>query len=378
MAESLVRLGHDVTVVGPSQNHLFALPFTPGQPFQREIIQGVTYCWMPFPAFANRYGAARFFAWLVFLWKLWHFPWRRLDAPDHILYSSPSLLPGLVMGRLGRLFPRAKRWLDIRDLWPLALQCLAGMRPGHPLYRLLAAAERHILRQSDAVLTVMPQAASYLHPRAARTLPIHWTPHGYDPRLHEPSSRAPDQPPWPKARFMVVYVGSMGQANDVMNLFRAAALLTDEAPALGVHFLWIGAGPQQHALRQKVSTLPHATVWDPLSRSSILPILSRCQLAYDGFPDCDLYQYGFSRNKWVDYAMAGLPILAAYRGAPCLIDRAHCGRITPPGDAHALARAIRELAALPPSERRAMGARGRQYISTHRRYDQMLAPLFPA
>jgi glycosyltransferase involved in cell wall biosynthesis len=98
-------------------------------------------------------------------------------------------------------------------------------------------------------------------------------------------------------------------------------------------------------------------------------------LAFDGFQDCELYRYGFSRNKWVDYAMAGLPIVAAYRGYPNLIDRAGCGVNVPPGDPHALAEAIERFFYLSVAKRRCIGARGKAYVLQHRRYESMLAEL---
>lgn len=375
LADACRDLGHQVHVFGASENHLFRLPHRVDAPYGYEQLDELRCVWLPTRSAGNRYGWSRLLKWLEFWYRLQKLPWSRFEAPQLIVYSSPSLLPALILDRLRRLFPQAQLVLDIRDLWPLSLRCLSRISDAHLLYRTLDAIERRVLRRVDAVWTAMPAAHSYLESRMRAPKPIRWLPHGVDRRLHFPKMGLPSRlRAWTDERaFTVVYAGSMGRANGLDNLCSAAALLEPRCP--GIQFLLVGEGPLKSQLRHRAQALSNLRFGDQIDRAAVLPLLKRCQLAFDGFQDCELYRYGFSRNKWVDYAMAGLPIVAAYRGYPNLIDRAGCGVNVPPGDPHALAEAIERFFYLSVAKRRCIGARGKAYVLQHRRYESMLAEL---
>jgi glycosyltransferase involved in cell wall biosynthesis len=60
-----------------------------------------------------------------------------------------------------------------------------------------------------------------------------------------------------------------------------------------------------------------------------------------------------------------VPVVASDEvGLPEVV-RPEWGRLVPPGDADALARAIDELLALPAPERAAMGQAGREFVAAH-------------
>ena len=70
-------------------------------------------------------------------------------------------------------------------------------------------------------------------------------------------------------------------------------------------------------------------------------------------------------NKVFDYMAAGRPVILAIDGViRQVVEAAEAGIFVPPGDAHAMARAIRHLAQQP-EQGRAWGLCGRQYVQAH-------------
>ena len=68
-------------------------------------------------------------------------------------------------------------------------------------------------------------------------------------------------------------------------------------------------------------------------------------------------------NVVMEAMVAGLPVVAtAVGGVPELVDDGRTGRLVPPGDVAALARAIGEVTVADPSVRAAMGTRGRAVV----------------
>ena len=70
-------------------------------------------------------------------------------------------------------------------------------------------------------------------------------------------------------------------------------------------------------------------------------------------------------GKVQSYMAAGKPILGAIDGeTPKTVEKAQCGLCVPAEDAHALAEAMRQMAA-DPAQRRAWGENSRSYYLAH-------------
>jgi glycosyltransferase involved in cell wall biosynthesis len=138
--------------------------------------------------------------------------------------------------------------------------------------------------------------------------------------------------------------------------------LVDAALALGpgVLFTIVGDGPLRDELRARagervelVGARGPDEVRDLLEQASVLAM--PCVVASNGDRD--------SMPVVVKEALAmEVPVVASDEvGLPELV-RPEWGRLVPPGDADALAAAVRELIALPAEERAAMGRAGREHV----------------
>src|SRR3546814_20361300 len=74
----------------------------------------------------------------------------------------------------------ARSVFEVRDLWPLSLVELAGVRPSHPLVRATAWLERYAYRHADAVVSLLPETARYMQEKGLPAERWNYIPNGGD------------------------------------------------------------------------------------------------------------------------------------------------------------------------------------------------------
>lgn len=169
-----------------------------------------------------------------------------------------------------------------------------------------------------------------------------------------------DDPP-PAPPFIVGYAGNDVFWQGTETVMAAARLLQDDT---GIHFHLIGFPPERH----RESTPRNVSLLSVVPRDEVPRELARCHVLVS--PRARLVvsdsQYPFKLSA---YLAAGRPVVAsAVSDQPRVVGEAGCGVIVPPGDAGALAAALRRLATLPEAERLALGHRARAFA------EQRLSP----
>ena len=163
----------------------------------------------------------------------------------------------------------------------------------------------------------------------------------------------------------VIAIGRLVEKKGFADLVRALALL---APQTVERLVLIGEGPlaaelaeltRELGLSDRVEltgALEHSRVRDQLEAADVLAM--PCVVAADGDRD--------SMPVVVKEALAlELPVVATDEvGLPEVV-RPEWGRLVPPHDPAALARALKELLDLPPARRAAMGRAGRAWVAEH-------------
>jgi glycosyltransferase involved in cell wall biosynthesis/GT2 family glycosyltransferase len=181
-------------------------------------------------------------------------------------------------------------------------------------------------------------------------------------------SRLVRRSPYPGSR-TVLGVGRLVEKKGFADLVKAAALLEADAPLDEV--LIIGDGPLREELealidatgmRHRITlrgSAPHDATLESMERADLLAM--PCIVAADGDRD--------AMPVVVKEALAyGVPVVGTDEvGLPEVVKK-DWGRLVPPGDAGALAAAIKELLALAPAIRERMGASGREFVI--REFDQ--------
>jgi glycosyltransferase involved in cell wall biosynthesis len=237
-----------------------------------------------------------------------------------------------------------------------------------PITWLLRRIERSVFAGADIVVVLLPNATDYFGGRGMAVGKIRYIPNGVvlDTDICKPDSSIAKLIADARAggEAVAVYAGAHGRANGLVTVVDAAAkLLSAGAP---VRVLLIGNGPE------KAKLIEHAAAHDvrnvvflpPVPKREVRAVLEMCDLAIFHLLDLPVFRYGISSNKLFDYLAAALPVVFACDSRYDPVEIAGCGISVSPQDADAMATALQALAALTPVERRALGARGRDFIES--------------
>jgi len=378
LAREWVRAGHRVQIVAASFSHVRtrqpAMPANGTAPDGLEVQDGITYRWLPTPAYQGN-GVARMLNIWAFLRRLWReSPLLARDfAPDVVIASSTYPMDIWVARRLARL-ARARWVYEVHDLWPASPIELSGMSPWHPFALLCQKAENDAYRDADVVVSMLPVVAEHMRSHGLDLRKLHIVPNGI----------APDEWSEPPAALsgdlagsldalrhaghpLVGYAGSHGLPNALDVLLDAAALLRDEP----LRIVLVGDGHEKVRLAQRVRQegLTNVLLFPPVPKAQVPALLSRFDVAYIGWQRVPIYRFGIAPNKLMDYMMAARPVLHSVEAGNDPVAQAGCGLTVAPQSAAQVAQGLRHLLALPASERAAMGARGRAFVLAHHTYE---------
>jgi len=383
LAREWVRAGHEVMIVAASYSHVRAVqPEVPGQAVE-EIIDGNRYRWLPVPRYAGN-GVGRVRNILSFLRQLRADAWRltREFRPDAVIASSTYPMDVWVAKKLAKL-AKAKLVYEVHDLWPLSLIELSGMSPRHPFAMLCGKAEADAYRDADVVVSMLPCVHEHMASRGLDLRKLHIVPNGFSPEewqgasaplgatlaAHLDAERA-------AGRVIVGYAGSMGLPNALDVLLDAAAKLREQP----LSFVLVGGGHEAARLAERAQAegLVNVRFFAPIPKAQIPTLLSRFDIAYIGWQRTPIYRFGIAPNKLIDYLMAGRAVLHSVEAGNDPVAEAGAGLTVPPEDAEAVAQGVLKLAALSPSEREAMGQRGRAFAMTHHAFPVLAARFIEA
>ncbi len=365
----LSQIGHKCVIVTSDSNQLIEVPVLE-EPYLLQEIDGLQLWWVRTMKYQVAKSVRRVLSWLDFEWKFWRMPKDRLPMPDVIIVSSLSLLT-ILNGLLLRRRYRCRLVLEVRDIWPLTITEEGGFGRRNPLVLGLGLIEKIGYRYADAIVGTMPNLGEHVaavlgHPRQTHCVPM-----GVDDAMLAQAEELPAEyiaRYVPKGKFIVAHAGTIGITNALVTLLDCAESLREDER---VHFLIVGDGDLRTYYQQKYAHLPNLTFAPRVPKRQVQAVLSHCDLLYFSVHVSSVWRYGQSLNKVIDYMLAGKPIVASYTGYPSMINEAGCGNYVPAGDVAALRADILRYAAMPAEERAEIGARGREWLLTHRRYRKL-------
>lgn len=375
-----VKQGHRVTIAAASYTHIRTQSPTVSGSITEEEIDGIRYVWLKTPHYhAN--DMKRVVNMIAFTWRLF-LSGKLLSAgtePDIVISSSTYPLDIFPAFRIARKYG-ARLVFEVRDLWPLSPKLLGGMSQWHPFILGLQVAEDFAYRKSDKVISVLPQAHTYMVSRGMDRGKFVYIPNGIDPMEWEADTE--DMPPEHKrligdlrstGHMIVGFTGAYGEATDLPTLIEAAARLRDEKIA----FVIVGLGPKRKELQMAVAERKLENVFFllPAPKASMPRLLDAMDCLYIGLKRQPLFHFGVSPNKLLDYMMAAKPVLHAIDCSNNLVLESGGGISVPPEDPDALAEAVADLNRMTPAERSDLGLRGKRYVLERHDY-RLLARQF--
>lgn len=337
-ASGLASRGHQVEVVSevPSHPEGVVAPGYGGRIIDRRAMDGfhVNYVWVR--TTTSKATRAR----------LWNYATYAISATiagsfrgsvDAILASSPPLTVGSAGAALA-VRHRAPWILDVRDLWPDVALMVEQVEEGR-MVSMARRLERRLYASARTITTVTETFKQEIESRGGA---------GKTELLRNGAAaeflRAGERPRDPSAIdgregiFTWTYAGNLGLAQGLESAIEAARLLGD-----GFRLLLVGEGPRRDALRDLAASLPEGEVElrppVPPAQAAVLMRASDALLvSLAPMPGLD----AFVPSKLFDCCAVARPVVLAAEGE--VVDLAGEATMSvPPGDAEALASAVRRL-----------------------------------
>lgn len=369
LGASLAARGHQVTVLTgfPNYPHGRIYPGYRQRLWQAEEREGVRVLRVPLYPDHSRSPLRRSLHYLSFATSAAVIGAALCGPTDVIWVYHPPLTAAVPAWWIGKL-QRAPFVLEIQDLWPETLE-VTEMVSSERVLRWVGRMAEFFYTRAAAITVISPGFKRHLVARGVPTGKIHVIPNWADEDIYR---LVPPDPLLARlhglaGRFNVVYAGNIGPGQALGTVLDAAATLTDLPDA---QFVLIGDGMDRARLEQaaarrgltNVRFLPH----QPAYRMPHLLALADVLLVH--LKRDPLYEVTIP-SKTLAYLACGRPILCAVAGdAATVVHDAGAGVICPPQDPPAMARAVRELHAMPAHVRGAMGAAGRSaFVSRYTR-----------
>jgi glycosyltransferase involved in cell wall biosynthesis len=308
-----------------------------------------------------------------------NFIWRVLSFFSFMFSSiRPGLKAGgidLVMGTSPPIFQAWSAWiisvlrhkpfvLEIRDLWPEFAVDMGVLR-NKGLIWFSRRLEMFLYRRAVHIIVNSPAYIDYLAAKKISPQKVTLVANGTDSAMFAvaPNGRSFRKKWHLEEKFLVVYAGAVGPANDLDTLLLAAALLKSENK---LHFLIVGDGKERERLLNQAMELglQNVTFAGTILRLEMPALLAECDACVAILKNIPMFRMTYP-NKVFDYMASGRPTVLAIDGViRKVLEEARAGLYVPPGSAQAIADAVRYLFSHP-REAMAMGTSARLYVQSH-------------
>jgi len=286
---------------------------------------------------------------------------RKIDAV--VVATDPIFI--LPAAYLLSLLKRAPLMLDERDVYPDTAVAL-GVLNSPAIIRVLDWGHKFMCRKAPSIVAATPGIKRILLNKNVEAAKIFVLP---NVRSSSPLAEAGEireeirsRHGW-GPRFVVLYAGNFGQANDISTILKAAELLRNSS---GIHFVFIGAGEKkaQYLDFCKAQGLNNVKFLAAMPWTELQGYLAAADLAVHAFPDIAFWDCTLP-SKLFDYMWAAKPVLFSGCGDTAdLIAASGAGEVTRPGDPIAFSCAVSRFSESPEATRE-MGAKGYRYMAEH-------------
>ena len=350
--------GYEVVLISNSNNHLIA-------PENHQKIglvneNGVAFYWIKTLEHSHK-SFLRFVSMIEFAFRIGGLVFKRkqLGTPNIIILSCVSIFP-MLQALFLKWFYRADKFIyETRDLWPLTPILLMGFSKWNPLIIYIAWLEKLGYRKAQEIVSLLDGSERYINPISKDPSKYHCIPNGIPESFLDLTTVVPKKIDEAGNKKIFAYIGTLGFANALDSL---VDFLQDQKELNQcLHFLFIGEGPQKSVIQKKIAHISNVTFVDRVSREEVRNYLAHVDLAYIGWHNQPLYDYGVAANKYYDYMASATPILAAHHGINDLVQIHSCG-IHVENEKEAIRQGVEKFLALSEEECKLMGEKGRKAV----------------
>lgn len=256
--------------------------------------------------------------------------------------TSPPILQALTAYAVSRL-KRKPFLLEIRDLWPeFAIDM--GILRNPILIRMAKALEKFLYHHADIIVANSPGFIPYITKYGVSTEKIELVPNGVDTSMFDVSTEKVDRIKKelnPEGKFVVLYTGAHGPANDLGTVIDAAERLKHYSDIL---FLFVGDGKDRSRLVEKAKhlSLRNVVFLPAKPKREMSEILAACNVCIAILKAIPMFTTTYP-NKVFDYMAASKPTILAIDGVIReVVEKASAGMFVKPGDSNGLSLAVLE------------------------------------
>lgn len=376
------KFGHSTTVfVAQFHHHLDNLENLPPE----KSVDGVQYIALPARRYGNN-GIKRILNIFDFCWSMLTLAWNiksNVKKPHVIIVTSPhpfAIYPAFILSRRYR----AKLIFEVRDIWPLSVVEINGTRKWHPFVLLSGLAERFAYRNSRLVASLLGASEEHMLRHGLKPGKFVHVPNGVD--LEKPVALVPPTSEPAKAviakirewrserRLIIIHPGSQGVPNALDRLLDATTYLNQQkiADRFGILLLGDGNMTEQLKLQSARLKLKNVAFFPSVTKSEALWLTNLCDVGYAGARNYrNVYRYGISFNKIMDFMESGLPIILPIFAQGDPVSESGCGIVTGSDEPQDIARALTRILNIGDEARLAMGLKGKEYVRQAFNYSEI-------
>jgi len=369
LGKQFVQSGHSCTIITSDSNHFGIYPR-----YKRtyNFIKNNNLNVLRIKTFKYKKTASikRIISWFDFELKLFFAPLKSLSRPDIIIVSSLSLIT-ILNGIVLKKKHGSKLIFEIRDIWPLTMVVEGRFKKYNPVVLFLAWIEKKGYLASDLVVGTMPNLSAHISKICReKEIKCENVPFGFDPNFFLTNTPNPIKfgikHNIPKGKFIVGYAGSIGLSNGLDALIDCIIQMKTDSRFL---FLFLGDGASKKDYLERTKNLNNVTFLPKVEREEVSSFLALCDLLYFSSLKSEVWEYGWSPNKLIDYMMAGKPVLASYSGFQSMINEAESGFFIEAENPMEINKALNQIIDIPKNQLEDMGSSGKSWLIKNRKWE---------
>lgn len=283
----------------------------------------------------------------------------RVKKPHIVIASSPPLTIS-IPGYLVKATKRISFVFEVRDLWPkFAIDLEVLTNPF--VIKMARLLEQFSYKKADIINVLTPAFKEYLaKEKAVPKDKMIYISNAADLQLMKPGPKdnwVREKFEW-QDKFVILYIGTHGKANDLDQILETAQLLEDENNIL---FALIGSGMEKPRLKKKAekNNITNVQFIDPVPKKKISDFINAADLCTATLDPVFKTTYP---NKIFDYMACAKPIILPIKGASRkLVEEANAGIFVPPNKSKSFKKTVLKLKNNPEKMKK-MGKSGHQYV----------------
>ena len=364
LSQEFIKKGLSTIVVNSDSNHLIKPPklkSTYNLIYSQDTIPTI---WIKTLKYKNASSFKRVLSWIDFEIKLFILSFL-LKKPKYVIISSLSILT-IINGIILKKIYKVKFILEIRDIWPLTLLEIGKFKKQNIFIRILTYIEKKGYINADLIVGTMPNLKKHIYNYGLQKN-VYCIPQGFRPDQIAQNLDETNKYKLPN-KFIVGYTGSVGKSNALNTLIDCSlSFLKDDR----IHFVIAGNGECLDEFKEKTKNSSNITFLGKIPKKDIPVLLSKVDLLYDSVKKSKIYEFGLSRNKWIDYMLASKPILASYSGYFSMINEAKCGDFVEAENTNELKKFILKYLNMSKNEIVCIGENGNKWLKKNRNFNKL-------